>query len=54
MPGGLHLVDSKTSTTGVVMATYRRAGDIDHGSFAFKNPTDEEVERRRSLAEDGR
>ena len=53
VPAGLQLVDLKTSSTGVVMATYRRAGDIDHGSFAFENPTDEEVERRKRLADEG-
>ncbi len=51
-PAGLQLVDSRTSSTGVVMVTYRQAGNIDHGSFAFGNPTDEEVERRRHLAEE--
>jgi dihydrofolate reductase len=53
VPAGLQLVDATTSSTGVVMATYRRAGNIDYGSFAFENPTDEEVERRRRLAEEG-
>jgi hypothetical protein len=47
-------VDSKTSSTGVVMATYRRAGGVDRGSFAFETPTEEEVERRKRLAEDER
>jgi dihydrofolate reductase len=51
--GGLRLVDSKTSSTGVVMATYRRAGDVDHGSFEFDTPTDEELERRARLAAEG-
>lgn len=50
MPGGLELVDVRTSTTGVVMATYRRAGAVEHGSFAFEHPTDEEIERRKRLA----
>ncbi|MGH9222800.1 MAG: dihydrofolate reductase family protein [Acidimicrobiales bacterium] len=49
MPGGMELVDSKISSTGVVMATYRRAGAIDHGSFALEDPSDEEVERRSQL-----
>ena len=49
MPAGLELVDSKTSSTGVVMATYRRAGEIPLGSFAFDEPTPEEVERRSRL-----
>ena len=52
IPAGLRLADLKTSTTGVVMATYRRAGDIDHGSFAFEHPTDEELDRRRRLAQE--
>ncbi|MDQ4070010.1 MAG: dihydrofolate reductase family protein [Actinomycetota bacterium] len=46
MPGGLRVVGSETSTTGVVMTTYRRAGEIPLGSFALENPTAEEVERR--------
>jgi dihydrofolate reductase len=48
-PRGVQLVDSKTSSTGVVMATYRRAGEIDLGSFEFDHPTDEELERRARL-----
>ena len=51
IPAGLRLVDSKTSTTGVIMATYERAGEITYGSFAFEQPTEAEVERRRRLAE---
>ena len=50
MPGGMQLVDSKVSSTGVVMANYRRAGDIDRGSFEFDQPTDEELARRERLA----
>jgi dihydrofolate reductase len=53
MPAGLKLVDSKTSSTGVVMATYRRAGAVPLGSFALEDPTDEEVERRSRLAAEG-
>jgi dihydrofolate reductase len=52
VPAGLRLVDSKTSSTGVVMATYRPAGAIDHGSFAFENPTPEEAARRKRLAQE--
>ena len=52
-PAGLELVDVKTSSTGVTMATYRRAGDIRYGSFAFETPTDEEVQRRKSLTDGG-
>ena len=49
VPAGLQLVDSKVSTSGVVMATYRRTGDVPLGSFAFEEPTEAEVERRRNL-----
>jgi len=50
-PGGLELVDSSTSATGVLMTTYRRAGDVQVGSFAAEQPTDAEVERRASLSD---
>ena len=33
IPAGLKLVDSKVSTTGVVMATYEPAGELVTGSF---------------------
>jgi dihydrofolate reductase len=32
-PAGLELVDSRVSSTGVVLLTYRRAGDPTYGSF---------------------
>jgi dihydrofolate reductase len=35
VPSGLKLVDSKVSTTGVVIATYEPAGEIATGSFAL-------------------
>ena len=54
VPVGMELVDSSTSSTGVIMTTYRRAGDVERGSFAFETPTDEEVERRRRLADHDR
>jgi len=33
-PGGLKLVETKTSSTGVVIHTYERTGAIEYGSFA--------------------
>lgn len=53
VPGSLRLVDAQTSTTGVVIATYEPAGAIECGSFAFEEPTDAEVARRRRLAAEG-
>jgi dihydrofolate reductase len=48
-PGGLKQTDSKTSTTGVVIATYERAGEVPLGSFASDEPTEAEVERREAM-----
>ena len=49
LPSGLELVDSKTSTTGVVIGTYVPAGEIRGGSFALEEPTEAELRRRRDL-----
>jgi dihydrofolate reductase len=49
IPAGLKLVDGKISSTGVVIGTYVPAGDVPTGSFAFDEPTEAEVERRRNL-----
>ena len=51
IPAGLRLVDSSASTTGVLMATYERAGEIEYGTFALGEPSEAELERRRALAE---
>jgi hypothetical protein len=41
----------EVSKTGVTINTYARAGNIDYGSFAFDEPTEAEIERRRRLAD---
>ncbi len=50
-PAALKLVDSKVSATGVTINTYKRAGDVDAGSFEFDEPTEAEIKRRERLAE---
>lgn len=45
IPAGLRLVDTKMSTTGVIIATYERAGAINHGTFAHDQPTAAQGER---------
>jgi dihydrofolate reductase len=50
-PAGLRLVETKTSTTGVIIAAYERAGGINYGSFALDEPTEAEVERRQRLTD---
>ena len=51
LPAGLELVDSAISSTGVVMATYRPAGEVEAGSFALEQPTEAEIDRREALKE---
>lgn len=52
IPAGLRLIDTQTSTTGVIIATYEPAGAIQHGSFALDQPA-AEVEGRPELGTDG-
>lgn len=44
------LLASETSTTGIIIATYERGGDVKTGSFALASPTEAELTRRRRLA----
>lgn len=53
-PAGLKLIDSKTSTTGVIIATYEPAGELKTGSFGLDNPSEAEIERRKRLAGEGK
>jgi dihydrofolate reductase len=47
-PAALKLIDSKVSSTGVIMSTYVPAGEIVTGSFQLEPPTDAEIERRKA------
>jgi len=49
IPAGLELMSSSTTGTGVIIATYERAGEIKKGSFALEEPTEAELERREAL-----
>ena len=53
IPAGLRLIDSRTSTTGVIVASYERAGDVKTGSFDLETPTEAELARRKRLIEEG-
>jgi dihydrofolate reductase len=53
MPSSLKLTGSKTSSTGVILATYVPGGELTTGSFALDQPTEAERSRRKSLAEEG-
>jgi dihydrofolate reductase len=52
IPSSFTVRDSSTSGTGVVIATYERAGEVETGSFAFEDPTDLEQQRRGQLTGD--
>ena len=52
-PRGLSLVDSKTSSTGVVINTYRPAGALKPGSFGHAEPSQAELARRQKMAREG-
>ncbi|MBZ9799772.1 dihydrofolate reductase family protein [Mesorhizobium sp. ES1-4] len=48
LPAAFKLTKSLTSTTGVIMATYERGGEIKTGSFVEGKPSDAELERRKN------
>jgi dihydrofolate reductase len=50
-PGGLKLVDSFVSATGVVTAVYEPAGEVKTGSFATKEPSEDELKLRERIRE---
>lgn len=53
MPHAWNLVSSGVSTTGVVVATYSRGGDVPTGSFAPDRPSEAELARRARWAAEG-
>ncbi len=46
---GFKLLESVFSPSGVVVATYARAGQVSTGSFALNPPTEAELDRRKRL-----
>ena len=46
IPAGLELTSSATSSTGVIMATYRTGAEIKSGSFVPEHPSEAELARR--------
>jgi dihydrofolate reductase len=49
MPGALKLVDHSVSDKGVVFLSYEPGGEVPTGTFATKEPSEEELERRAKL-----
>lgn len=52
-PHAWRLERSETTATGVVVGTYRRAGEVPTGSFGGDDPSPEELERRERWAREG-
>jgi dihydrofolate reductase len=50
---GMQLVDSAVSSTGVIIATYVRAGAVPLGSFELPQPSAPELARRARMAREG-
>jgi len=50
-PSGFKLVESFTSSSGVVTTVYEPAGEVRTGSFATKEPSEDEIELREKIAE---
>lgn len=50
VPAGFKLLASGTSPSGVIVASFERAGAIRTGSFALEAPTEAELARRKRLA----
>jgi dihydrofolate reductase len=48
-PRSLKLLHSATSGTGVIAARYERRGEVTAGSFVPENPSDAEIERRKTV-----
>ena len=43
------LVETQTSSTGVVLQVHESAGRLEDGSFMLEHPTEAELERRQML-----
>ncbi|MCL6683637.1 dihydrofolate reductase family protein [Sphingomonas alba] len=50
-PHGLKLVESFTSSSGVVTTIYEPAGEVKTGTFATKEPSEDELKLRENIAE---
>lgn len=52
IPSNLKLINTKVSSTGVIISAYIPDGEIKTGSFALDNPTEAEIKRRKKLKEE--
>jgi dihydrofolate reductase len=52
-PAGFKLLVSEISPSGVIIASYERAGEVKTGSFGLETPSEAELARRKRLKEEG-
>jgi dihydrofolate reductase len=48
-----NLLESETSPSGVIIASYERAGEVKTGSLGLESPSEVELARRKRLKEEG-
>jgi dihydrofolate reductase len=49
---GFKLLESEISPSGVIIASYERAGEVKTGSFGLETPSEAELARRKRLKEE--
>ena len=49
VPSRLKPVETRTSSTGVVLQVLESAGTLEYGSFALEHPPEAEIERRQKI-----
>lgn len=52
IPAGLKLIESEVSPSGVIVASYGRAGEVKTGSFGQETPSEAELARRKKLRQE--
>jgi dihydrofolate reductase len=52
IPAGFKLLESEISPSGVIIASYERAGEVKTGSFGLGTPSEAELARRKRLKEE--
>jgi dihydrofolate reductase len=53
IPAAFKLLESETSPSGVIIASYGRAGEVKTGSLGLETPSEAELARRKRLKEEG-
>ncbi|HJU35774.1 MAG TPA: dihydrofolate reductase family protein [Nitrososphaera sp.] len=53
IPAGFKFIEGEISPSGVIVASYERAGEVKTGSFGLESPSVAELARRKRLKEEG-